>query len=159
MTFGEKQNNPEPEVGLSWRGDMQADYLYPNGAAGDKFYKNLMEKGTFLVCSCPECKTTYLPARIYCEECFVEIPKDKWKDVPPEGTVRLFTVAYLNAEGEKLKTPQVMALVDIEGTDGAWLAKLKVKDLKKDYTGAKVKAVLRPKDKREGTMKDILYFE
>ena len=53
----------------------------------------------------------------------------------------------------------VMALVDIEGTDGAWLAKLKADDFNKDYTGAKVKAILRPKDKREGTMKDILYFE
>jgi len=159
MTFGEKQTNPEPEVGLGWRGDMQADYLYPNGAAGDKFFKNLMENGTFLACSCPECKTTYLPARIYCEECFVEIPKEKWKEIAPEGTVRLFTVAYLNAEGEKLEKPWIMALVDIEGTDGAWLAKLNVKDLNKDYTGAKVKAVLRPKDKREGTMKDILYFE
>ena len=48
MTFGEKQQNPEPEVGLAWRGNMQADYLYPNGAAGDKFYKNLIS--LFLRC-------------------------------------------------------------------------------------------------------------
>ncbi len=158
MTFGEKQNT-ESEIGLAWRGDMQADYLYPNGAAGDKFFKNLREKETFLACKCPKCNITYLPPRIYCEDCYVEIPEDAWKEVAPEGTVRMFTVAYLNSEGGKLEAPRVMALVDIEGTDGAWLAKLNVKDLKKDYTGAKVKAILRPKDKRDGTMKDILYFE
>ena len=29
----------------------------------------------------------------------------------------------------------------------------------KDFTGSKVKAILRPHDKREGTIKDILYWE
>ena len=35
----------------------------------------------------------------------------------------------------------------------------KTKKLDKDLCGKKVKAVLRPKKKREGTMKDILYYE
>jgi uncharacterized OB-fold protein len=157
MTFGEKQTNPEPEVGLGWRGDMQADYLYPNGAAGDKFFKHIKENDTFLAGTCPKCNITYLPPRIYCEDCYEEI--NEFKEVPAAGTVRLFTVAYLNAEGEKLEKPQIMALVDIDGTNGAWLAKLRTDDISKDYTGAKVKAIFRPKDSREGTMKDILYFE
>jgi uncharacterized OB-fold protein len=36
---------------------------------------------------------------------------------------------------------------------------IKTRNLDKDFTGVKVKAVLRPKNKREGTLKDILYFE
>ena len=32
-------------------------------------------------------------------------------------------------------------------------------DFEKDFTDAKVKAILRPKDKREGTIKDIVYWE
>lgn len=32
-------------------------------------------------------------------------------------------------------------------------------DLNKDLIGAKAKVVLRPKDKREGTIKDIFHYE
>jgi hypothetical protein len=36
---------------------------------------------------------------------------------------------------------------------------IKSNDIKKDFSGIKVRAVLRPRDTREGTLKDILYFE
>jgi uncharacterized OB-fold protein len=32
-------------------------------------------------------------------------------------------------------------------------------DFEKDFTGIKVKAILRPKEKREGTIKDILHYK
>ena len=67
MTFLEKQTNPE--YPMHWRGDMQADYLYTNGAAGDRFFTNLKKKGTFLACKCPECNKVFLPPRMYCEDC------------------------------------------------------------------------------------------
>jgi uncharacterized OB-fold protein len=73
--------------------------------------------------------------------------------------VRYATVATLDTFGEELKTPQVIALIDIDKTDSAMIGLIKTKNLDKDFTGVKVKAVLRPKNKREGTLKDILYFE
>ena len=36
---------------------------------------------------------------------------------------------------------------------------IKSKDKDKDFCGARVKAVLKSNEKREGTLKDILYFE
>jgi len=75
------------------------------------------------------------------------------------GAVRLFTVAKLNAHGKKLANPKIIALIDIDGTDSAMLGIIASNDINKDITGVKVKAVFKPKDKREGTIKDILYFE
>ena len=99
MTFTEKQT--DPTAPMHWRGDMQADYFYPNGVAGDKFFKHLMEKDSFLATKCKKCDKILFPARLYCEDCFEEIPDEDWIEVPAAGTVRLFTVATINAQGKK----------------------------------------------------------
>jgi uncharacterized OB-fold protein len=157
MGFIEKQT--DPTTPMHWRGNMQADYFYPAGIAGDKFFKHLMQMDTFLATKCSKCNKVLFPPRLYCEDCFQEITDEDWAEVPAEGTVRLFTVVTLDAHGEKLEPPKIMSLIDIEKTDGAMLGIIKTGDLEKDYSGVKVKAVLRPKDKREGTMKDILHWE
>ena len=157
MTFGEKQTDPTSP--MHWRGDMQADYLYPAGVAGDKFFKHLMQNDSFLATKCTKCNKILFPPRLYCEDCFTEIPEADWLEVPLSGTIKLFTIATLNAQGEKLKTPKIIALINIDKTHGNLLGIIKTNDFKRDYSGVKVKAILRPKDKREGTLKDILYFE
>lgn len=157
MTFLEKQTDPTSP--MHWRGDMQADYLYTSGVAGDRFFKHLMKKDSFLATRCPKCDKVFFPPRLFCEDCFCEIPDKGWTEVPARGTIRLFTIATLDAHGNELEKPRVVALIDIDKTDGAMLGIIKTKDLKKDFCGKKVKAVLRPKNKREGTLKDILYFE
>ncbi len=153
----EKQTDPTSP--MHWRGDMQADYMYTNGVAGDRFFRHLMEKDTFLATKCKKCGKVLFPARLYCEDCFQEISESDWLEVPATGTVRVFTVATINAHGKKMEEPKIIALIDIDKTDGALLRIIKTKDLKRDFCGVKVKAVFKPKEKREGTLKDILYFE
>ncbi|UCE37833.1 MAG: Zn-ribbon domain-containing OB-fold protein [Thermoplasmata archaeon] len=157
MTFLEKQSDPTSF--MHWRGDMQADYLYTNGVAGNRFFAHLKKKDTFLASRCPQCKKVFMPPRMFCEDCFCDIPDKAWIEVPARGTVRVWTVATINAHGKKLKEPKVIALIDIDKTDSAMLGIIKTKNPDKDLFGQKVKAVLRPKKKREGTLKDILYFE
>jgi len=157
MTFGEKQT--DPTTPMHWRGDMQADYFYPAGIAGDKFFKHLKTNDSFLASTCDKCGKIYCPSRLYCEDCFEEIPENAWKEVPASGTVRLYTIATLNAHGEKLENPTVVALIDVDQTTSSMLGIINLVDLNKDYTGLKVKAVLRSKEKREGTMKDIIHWE
>jgi len=157
MGFLEKQTDPTSP--MHWRGDMQADYFYPSGIAGDKFFKHLMQNDTFLATRCMKCDKVFFPPRLYCEDCFEEIPENNWMEVPAAGAVRLFTVATINAHGEKMEEPKVIALIDIDKTDSAMLGIINTKDLKRDYCGVKVKAVFRPTEKREGTLKDILHFE
>lgn len=153
----EKQTDPTSP--MHWRGDMQADYMYTNGVAGDRFFRHLMEKDTFLATKCKKCGKVLFPARLYCEDCFQETSESDWLEVSATGTVRVFTVATINAHGKKMEEPKIIALIDIDKTDGALLGIIKTKDLKRDFCGVKVKAVFRPKEKREGTLKDILYFE
>ena len=149
----------DPTSPMHWRGNMQADYIYPSGVAGDKFFKHLMEKDTFLATTCKKCGKVFFPPRLYCEDCFEEIPEEDWIEVPATGTVRLFTVATINTMGKKMKNPKVIALIDIDKTDGATLGIIKTDNIEKDFCGIKVKAIFKPKTEREGTMKDILGFQ
>jgi len=153
----EKQTDPTSP--MHWRGDMQADYFYPSGVAGEKFFKHIMQSETFLASKCLKCNKVYCPPRLYCEDCYVEIPNENWKEVPPIGSVKLFTVAKLNTHGVKLANPKIVALINIDGTSSSMLGIIGSNDFDKDFTGVKVKAVLKPRDKREGTIKDIIYFE
>ena len=149
----------DPTAPMHWRGNMQADYIYPSGVAGDKFFKHLMEKDTFLATKCKKCGKVFFPPRLYCEDCFVEIPEEDWIEVPATGTVRLFTVATINTLGKKMEKPKVIALIDIDKTDGATLGIIKTDNIEKDFCGIKVKSIFKPKTEREGTMKDILGFQ
>jgi uncharacterized OB-fold protein len=157
MGYLEKQT--DPTTPMHWRGDMQADYFYPSGIAGDKFFKHIMENDTFLATKCSKCNKVLFPPRMYCEDCFEEIPESNWIEVPAAGTVKLYTVATLDAHGEKLEEPKVVAFIDIDKTDSSLLGIISTNDFSKDFYGVKVKAVFKSKGSREGTLKDILYWE
>ena len=101
----------------------------------------------------------FIPPRLYCEDCFCGIPDENWVEVKAQGVIRTNTTAMIDAHNEPLDEPVVMALIEIDDTDGAILGRIKTDMLGMDLTGMMVKAKLRPKKDREGTMKDILYFE
>ena len=157
MTFFEKQT--DPTIPMHWPGNMQADYLYPSGKAGDKFFKHLMKNDTFLTAKCPKCKKTFFPPKIYCEDCFVEIPESDWFEIPATGKIKLHTVATIDTYGEKLEKPKVIGMINIDKTDGALLGIIQTNDPDEKLQGVEVEAVFKPKNEREGTLKDILYFK
>ncbi len=157
--MGPLEKQTDPTSPMHWPGNMQADYFYSNGIAGDKFFKHLMEKDTFLATKCKPCNKILFPPRLYCEDCFEEISEEDWMEVPASGIVKLFTLATINAHGQKMEEAKVIALIDIDNTDGAMLGIIKTNELDKDFSDVRVKAVLRLKDKREGTLKDVLYWQ
>ena len=141
-----------------WRGDMQADYLYPSGIAGDKLFKHIIKNDSFLSSKCQNCYKTYFPPRLYCEDCFSEISSDEWIEVPAVGTVTNYTVVTIDSYGEKLDTPKIIGMIKIDDTDSVLLGVIKSENIEEDLRGKQVKAVFQTKSKREGTLKDILYF-
>ena len=157
MTFVEKQT--DPTTPMHWPGDMQADYLYPNGIGGNKFFKHIMKNDSFLAAKCPKCAKVYFPPKIYCEDCFCEIPDEDWIEVPSSGTIKLHTTVSIDTYGAKLDIPRIIGMIKIEGTDGTLLGVIKTDNIDEDLRGKQVNAVFQPKAKREGTLKDILYFE
>ena len=102
-----------------WRGDMQADYLYPSGVAGDKLFKHIMKNDSFLASICQKCNKTYFPPRMYCEDCFSKIPLDEWIEVPACGIVKNHTVVTIDSYGEKLVKPRIIGMIKIDNTDAA----------------------------------------
>jgi uncharacterized OB-fold protein len=96
---------------------------------------------------------------MYCENCFCEIPDSNWIEIPAIGKIELFTIVTIDTYGKKLTEPQVIGLVSIDGTDGALLSIIKTDDPYENLKELQVEAVFKPKNEREGTMKDILYFK
>jgi hypothetical protein len=157
MTFFEKQT--DPTTPMHWRGNMQADYLYPSGIAGDKLFKHIMKNDTFLAAKCPKCNKTYFPPRLYCEDCFSEIPNKEWFEIPATGKIKLYTIATIDTYGNKLENPKVIGMINIDKTDGLFLGVIKTDNLDENLQGKQVEAVFKSKNKRDGTLKDILYFK
>ena len=156
MTFVEKQT--DPSTPMHWRGNMQTDYLYTSGVAGDRLFKHIMKNDSFLASKCSKCNKTFFPPRMYCEDCFCEIAENEWIEVPATGTIKLHTVATIGSRGEKLEEPKVIGMINIDNTDSTILGVIKTDNIDEELHGIQVKAVFQSQNKREGTLKDILYF-
>ncbi|MGD8545255.1 MAG: Zn-ribbon domain-containing OB-fold protein [Candidatus Bathyarchaeota archaeon] len=140
-----------------WLGDMEADYIYTLGKAGERFFKEIKDNGRIMGAKCPCCNVVYVPARMYCEKCFTRL--EKWIDVGKRGTVHTFTVATININGEKLEKPTIFALIKFKGTCGGLIHKIEEIDPEKVKIGMNVEAVLKPIPERKASINDIKYFK
>ena len=50
-------------------------------------------------------------------------------------------------------------MIKIDKTDGLFLGIIKTENPEEIFQGVQVEAVFKPKNQREGTLKDILYFK
>ncbi len=137
-------------------GDMEADYIYTPGVAGDKFFKALRDEEKLLATHCESCNHTYMPPRMYCERCFSKL--DKWIEAEPAGVVDTYTIAHEDRDGEKLSAPVLVAFIRIDKTDGGLIHRLGGVDAESAKIGMKVKAVFKDKAKRAGGLNDIDHF-
>ena len=154
MAFNEKIEKTSDLTAMD--GEIPVKYLYTFGIAGEKFFRTLKEKGTFLATKCDKCDVTYTPPRMYCERCFDELTN--YTETGLKGEVHSFTVCHTDISGNKLASPRVMAYVTIDGTNGGIIHTLNVAP-EKAKIGAKVEAKLKDQGKREGNINDITGFE
>lgn len=153
MTFLERSRDPEAHK--HWYGDMEASYLYSTGIAGERFFTTLRDKGKIMGATCPKCKKTMLPPRMYCEVCFSET--GKWVDVGKEGRVDTFSIAQVDMNGEPLEEPVVYGLIRFPKVEGGIIHIIDAKP-EKVKIGMRVKAKLNPKKDRTGSILDIRSF-
>ncbi|MCR4404310.1 MAG: Zn-ribbon domain-containing OB-fold protein [Candidatus Acetothermia bacterium] len=138
-------------------GHMEVDhYHYTVGLAGERFFTALREEGKLLGARCESCGVTYIPPRIYCEECFAEL--DEYVDLGLEGEVRSFTIARIDRDGRPLDPPEIRALISFGEDTTDLLHLLGEVEPEEVYIGMEVEAVLKPKREREGKVTDIRYF-
>ncbi len=142
---------------LQWSDNIPTKYLYSYGIAGERFFREIKDKGRLMGAKCKSCGTIYLPPRLYCEECFGKL--EEWTPIEPEGKVHAFTLAHRALNGTKLKVPETVALIRFQGVKGGLIHKLGNMGKKHVTIGTSVKPRFKPKPKRVGSILDIEFFE
>ncbi len=145
-----------PDDALNWHGDLPTEGRYTAGIAGERFFREIKENGRFVATVCLDCDITYMPPRLYCEQCFGQL--DEWVDVRPRGRVHTFTVVHRDLDDELLPEPKIMGFVTLDDTDGGLVHYLDEVDPEDVYLGMEVEAVLKAEREREGSITDIEYF-
>lgn len=154
--MGVRDRPTDPARLRAWSGEIGLAFRYTAGAAGERFFRTLRERGTFAVTRCPECGTAYLPPRLYCPKDFQDLA-ERWEEVPPRGALHTYTVLHRDLDGRPLRRPAVVGFVTVEGTDGGLLAPIQGNPASLRI-GRRVTAVLRPRRRRRGVIGDILAF-
>ena len=133
-------------------GDWTVHYRYTYGVAGERFFRELKDRGHLVASTCPKCKKRFLPPNQYCEDCFVEMTE--YAPVQGNGTVHSFTVLHESLEETPLPEPVIAAFVQFEGVAGGLLAPLKGVTPDRVKIGLKVKPVLEAKQPQH-SMQDL----
>jgi len=139
---------------------VRARYMMSAGQATSRFLLELKE-GRIIGRKCSGCGRILVPPRVYCEQCFK--PTTEWVYIRPIGRVRTAVVSYIAATRERLEKPEVVGVIEFEDAPGSGIFhRLNVNPelvVNRKVFGARVKAVWKPKEQREGSINDILYFE
>ena len=154
MAITEKITNTT--VPTFWEGEIPVRYVYTFGLAGEKFFRAVKDKGTFLATYCEECDISFVPPKAFCDRCLGEL--DSYIDVGTVGYVETFTLSFRNMDGSEKKEPEILAMVRIGDTDGGLIHYLKGFDIDEVGIGMPVKAVFKPKKQRKGSIEDIIGF-
>ncbi len=106
---------------LTWYDNMEVEaYVYTAGPVGEAFIKGLNDK-KILGSKCPKCGRVYVPARMYCEYCFVKT-EDTLVEVKGKAYIYTYTTVYKDHYGNTLQTPLHIGLIKFEGVTGGLLA-------------------------------------
>ncbi|MGQ0670910.1 MAG: Zn-ribbon domain-containing OB-fold protein [Actinomycetota bacterium] len=135
--------------------EVDARYSWDTGVAVSRFLSGL-QQGRIVGRECRECERVLVPPRMFCERCFR--PTDRWVEVAETGTVGTFSICYVTWDMQPLATPEIPAVIAIDGSDGGFLHKLGGVDPEAVRMGMAVEAVWKPEAERVGSILDIAHF-
>jgi uncharacterized protein len=138
----------------TWKDHIPLDWKYTAGEAGERFLQ-LLKQGKIQASICRACGKTYLPPKIFCKDCFVQLTE--WREVP-EDAGYIYSFTKVRPKDMASSTGQLIVLVKFEGIEGGLLGKFKT-GREEPRIGMKVRPVFKKKDQRKGELSDIEYFE
>ena len=147
----------KPSQARHWTDSIPLEYHYTVGVAGEEFRRELKKTGRFLASTCDKCKSRYVPARMFCPSCFIEMTETR--PVEGSGYVYSYTIVNRNRAGEPEKENTVVALVKFEDVKGGIVHKLETGEPNKVSIGMKVTPVLKNPEERTGALTDIIAFK
>jgi len=139
----------------AWQGELPVTNRYTFGLAGEKFFRAIKDEGRILGTHCSHCDHIYVPAAIFCERCLARL--DEWVDVGTSGIVDTFTFLYVDLDGSRRETPEIIAFIRLG--DGGLVHRLGDIDPNDVEIGMMVEAVFKPAGERIGSILDIEYFK
>ncbi|HZD18147.1 MAG TPA: Zn-ribbon domain-containing OB-fold protein [Actinomycetota bacterium] len=135
--------------------EVDARYGWDAGVAIGRFLHALQE-GRILGRECRGCERVLVPPRMFCERCFR--PTDGWKQVEDTGVVQTFSICHVSWDMQRLDTPQIPAVISIDGSDGGLLHLLGEIAPEDVRVGMSVRAAWKPVGERTGSILDLAYF-
>jgi len=153
MTFTERTT--DPRALRHWYGDIEADYVYTSGIAGERFFRELRDHGRLLGTRCGECGKRWIPPKLFCEDCFHEV--SEFVDLPATGRVAAACAVRVDIEGNPLPQAVVWGLVRFKGFEGGLVHRLLIAP-ERGRAGLVVRPVLRDAASRTGAITDLEGF-
>lgn len=147
----------QPSQARRWTDSIPLEYHYTAGVAGEEFRRELKENGRFLASRCAKCKSTYVPARMFCPTCFIEMKETR----PLEGSGYVYSYTTVNRDrtGKQSSWPVTIALIKFDGVKGGIVHRLEVEGPQKVNFGMKVVPILKSQTERTGALTDIIAFK
>ncbi len=115
----------------------EIDYIH-SYAQDSRFFTSLGKKklmGTR--CKNPNCGYSYATPRMHCMICGSET---EWIELPGKGKIHSYTTCYFGSEAFLKETPFHLVLVEFEGIDSVFLARLIGADTEDLYIGMPIVA-------------------
>lgn len=130
------------------------------GETWSRFMDGLREQ-RILANECGSCSRVFVPPQAYCESCFE--PVTTWRELPPEGVLEVFTVAWHGFRGGPTP-PYAIGGIRLDGASTLlmhWVVGAEFSDTGDVRAalpfGTRVRAVWSPE--RTGQILDIAHFE
>jgi uncharacterized protein len=141
------------------RGLWDFEYRYFAGETASRFFNSLRDEARIYGSRCPKCKRTLVPARSFCDACFVST--EGWIETGPNGTLEIFTIVGTQFPGLP-PPPFVIGYVTLDGADTAILNRVENIDLGDiDQAAHRLMKRLRVRakfsDHREGRITDFTF--
>jgi uncharacterized OB-fold protein len=124
---------------------------------GESSYLRALAQGRLIGQRCPACGKVYLPPRGACP--VDGVPTQTEVELPDTGIVTTFCIVNVPFTGQQVPVPYVAASVLIDGADIAFQHLILGCEPDEVRMGMRVRAVWKPRDQWETSMRNIEYFE
>jgi uncharacterized OB-fold protein len=138
--------------------ELKGEFGWDTGVAIGSYLAALKD-GRIIGSYCATCHKTVVPPRVVCELCFR--PMQEYVHLKDTGTVNTYSLCYVTWDVQRIKEPEIPAVIDIDGASPMHgiMHKLGEVDPGKVHIGMRVKAVWKSAKERVGAITDILYFK
>lgn len=142
-------------------GSIALPYRWAMGPVITRFFEEFKNK-KIMGTKCPKCKRVLVPARRFCPRCFEDTTD--WVQVSDKGKVKTWSLITFEFSGQPMQPPYIAGLIDLEGADTAishFIGGIDLSNIEKAKDKVKIGMKVRAKwrDKPEGNIHDIEYFE